>query len=247
MEGPQHKKQRYIRYLSNYVSNSLKISDKNIINEINAYVNDPPTSTTIKKRLKELGIIDATQVNTIIRLVNDSKWQPGNVLNAAIGQGANNVTPLQMANYVATLVNGGTRYKPYLVEKVIGYDGTEKLVKKPEVVEKIDIKPETIEAIKKGMWMVSNEAGGTARSAFVGSKIVFGSKTGTAEAGKDYDAHAWFVSFAPFDKPQIAIAIFISQGGHGNYAAPIARAIGEQYLTPEEVNDNFAQVNDLLP
>jgi penicillin-binding protein 2 len=148
---------------------------------------------------------------------------------------------------VATLVNGGTRYRPYLVDKVIGYDGTVKLKKQPEVVDKIEISPSTLEAIKQGMYKVTNEAGGTARSTFVGSKVVISGKTGTAEAGKGYDSHAWFVAFAPYEKPEIAVGVLIFQGGHGNYNAPVARAIIEGYLAPEAPTDNIIIDNDIIP
>ncbi len=75
------------------------------------------------------------------RYIRDSKYQPGDVLNATIGQGMNGVTPLQLANAVATILNGGTRYKPYLVDKVIDYDGNVKLEKQPEVVRRLIFLP----------------------------------------------------------------------------------------------------------
>lgn len=247
VEGPEHKKALYKKYLISYLSNTLKIEDKSIKEEIAAYIDNNPGTRQIRNRLKELGITDSKAVDRIIRYVNDSKYRPGEVLNAAIGQGMNDVTPLQMANYVATLVNGGTRYKPYLVDKVIAYDGTIKLQKKPEVMDKISISPENLEAIKQGMYAVNNDIGGTARSTFIGSKVVISGKTGTAEAGKGYDAHAWYVAFAPYDKPEIAVAILIFQGGHGNYPAPVARAIIEAYLAPEEAEDIMNNGNDLIP
>jgi penicillin-binding protein 2 len=114
-------------------------------------------------------------------------------------------------------------------------------------LDKIDIAPENLEAIKQGMYRVTNEPGGTARSTFVGSKVVVSGKTGTAQAGKGYDDHAWFVAFAPYEKPEIAVAVLIFQGGHGNYNAPVARAIIEAYLAPEAPNDNISVENDIIP
>lgn len=247
VEGPENKKTLYKRYLENYLKNNIKLKDQAIIDEIKGYIDSNPGTRQIKTRLKELGISESKQVDRVIRYINESKYQPGEVLNATIGQGLNDVTPIQLANAIATLVNGGTRYKPYLVDKVIGYDGTTKLAKQPEVVEKIEISPANLEAIKKGMYAVTNEAGGTARSAFVGSKVVISGKTGTAEAGKGYDNHAWFVAFAPYEKPEIAVAVLIFQGGHGNYPAPVARAIIEGYLAPEEPKDNVFPDNDMIP
>ena len=139
------------------------------------------------------------------------------------------------------------RYRPYLVDKVIDYDGNVKLEKKPEVAEKNDISPANLEAIKRGMYAVTNEAGGTARSAFTGSKVIIAGKTGTAEVGKGYDAHAWFAAFAPYEKPEIAVVVMITQGGHGNYPAPVAREIIEAYLAPEETKDNMHIDNEIVP
>lgn len=247
VEGPENKKASYKRYLENYLVNNLKIDDQKIRDEIKAYIDDNPGEAQVRKRLKELGITDSKSINRVWQYIHASKYQPGEVLNATIGQGMNDVTPLQLANAVATIANGGTRYKPYLVDKVIGYDGTVKLQKQPEVVEKIDISPADLEAIKKGMYAVTNEIGGTARSAFVGSKVVISGKTGTAEVGKGYDAHAWFAAFAPYEKPEIAVVIMITQGGHGNYPAPVAREIIEAYLAPEETKDNMHMDNEIVP
>lgn len=247
VEGPEHKKALYKRYMNSYLANTLKIEDENIRSEIVAFIDDNPGARKIRNRLEELGISDNKAVSRILKYVNDSKYQPGEVLNAAIGQGMNDVTPLQMANYIATLVNGGTRFKPYLVDKVIAYDGTVKLQKQPEILDRIDIDETYLESIKKGMYAVNNEPGGTARSIFAGSKVVISGKTGTAEAGKGYDEHAWYVAFAPYDKPEIAVAIMITQGGKGHYPAPIARAVIEGYLAPEEAEDIINDGNDLIP
>ncbi|HPL53639.1 MAG TPA: penicillin-binding transpeptidase domain-containing protein [Bacillota bacterium] len=247
VEGPEHKKNQYKRYLENYLINNLKIKDRKICDEIKGYIDDNPGTRQIRARLKELDITDSKAVEKVLKYISESKYQPGNVLNATIGQGLNDVTPIQLTNALAAILNGGTRYRPYLVDKVIGYDGTVKLSKQPEVVDKIEISAANLEAIKKGMYAVTNEIGGTARSAFVGSKVVISGKTGTAEAGKGYDAHAWFVAFAPYEKPEIAVGVLIFQGGHGNYPAPIARAIIEGYLAAEAPNDNKYADNDIIP
>ncbi|MHB1391942.1 MAG: penicillin-binding transpeptidase domain-containing protein [Clostridia bacterium] len=247
VEGPEHKKAQYKRYLKNYLVNNLKIKDQKILDEIEGYIDNNSGTRQIRTRVKELGITDSKAVERVLRYISESKYQPGNVLNATIGQGLNDVTPLQLTDAVSTLVNGGTRYKPYLVDKVIGYDGTVKLANQPEVMDKIEISPVNLDAIKRGMYAVTNEAGGTARSAFVGSKVVISGKTGTAEAGKGYDSHAWFVAFAPYEKPEIAVGVLIFQGGHGNYNAPVAKAIIEEYLAPEAPKDNIFVDNEIIP
>lgn len=247
VEGPAHKKDMYKKYLDNYLVNNLKVKDQAIRDEIKGYMDNNPGTRQIRARLKEVGITDTKAVDRVLRYISDSKYQPGEVLNATIGQGMNDVTPLQLTDCIATIVNGGTRYKPYLVDKVIGYDGTVKLQKQPEIVDQIEIAPANLEVIKKGMYAVTNEAGGTARSAFVGSKVVISGKTGTAEAGKGLDDHAWFAAFAPYEKPEIAVTVLIFQGGHGNYNAPVAREIIEAYLAPEEPKDNIYIDNDIIP
>jgi penicillin-binding protein 2 len=247
VEGPEHKKAQYKRYLENYLINNMKINDTKILDEIKGYIDNNPGTRQIRARLKELGITDSKAVDRVLRYIGESKYQPGNVLNATIGQGLNDVTPLQLTDAISTLVSGGTRFRPYIVDKVVGYDGTVKFAKQPEVVDKIEISPVNLDAIKKGMYSVTNEAGGTARSAFAGSKVVISGKTGTAEAGKGYDSHAWFVAFAPYEKPEIAVGVLIFQGGHGNYPAPVARAIIEAYLAPEAAEDNIFPDNDIIP
>jgi len=247
VEGPAHKKALYKRYLSSYLTNTLKVEDKNVREEIIAFIDSNSGSRQIRERLKELKITNSKAIDRVVRYINDSKYRSGEILNAAIGQGMNDVTPLQLANYIAALTNGGTRYKPYLIDKVISYDGTIKLSKQPEILDTIEISPENVEAIKEGMYKVTNEPGGTARSPFIGSKVVISGKTGTAQAGKGYDDHAWFVAFAPYEKPEIAVAVLIFQGGHGNYAAPVAREIIEAYLAPEASTDNISIENGIIP
>jgi penicillin-binding protein 2 len=182
--------------------------------------------------------------NIINVYILESKWKLYDSIQSAIGQNFNTVTPIQMVNHIATLVNGGIRYKPYLVEKVVSYDGTVKVDKKPELIEELQLSQSNIEAIKKGMLAVTTP-GGTGYREFMGSSVSTGGTTGTAQANKA-DDHAWFVAFAPYDKPEIAVAVVIRQGGHGNYAAPIPRAIIEQYLTAEEIRDNITPTNDMI-
>jgi penicillin-binding protein 2 len=153
VEGPLHKKELYKKYLNNYLVNNLKIKEPEICDEIKGYMDNNPGIRQIRERLKEIGITDPKAVDRVLRYINESKYQPGEVLNATIGQGMNDVTPLQLADFIATLVNGGTRYRPYLVDKVLSYDGEVKLVKQPEVVDKIEISPDNLEAIKKGMYL----------------------------------------------------------------------------------------------
>jgi penicillin-binding protein 2 len=161
-------------------------------------------------------------------------WQPGETLSVSIGQGYNTATPLQMALATASIANGGTVYKPFLVKRVIGPQGNVLKNFFPEKLRKIPVSPESLELVRQGMSGVINEPGGTGGASRLPG-ITAAGKTGTAQVvtlgkkgGKD---HAWFVAFAPMEKPQLAIAVIVEHGGHGgDAAAPIARKIFEAYF-----------------
>lgn len=154
--------------------------------------------------------------------------KPGLVLDAAIGQGNDRFTPLQIASYMSILANGGTRYKPHLVKEIVSPDGTVVQENKPQIVSKLDVKPSTFAAIKVGMNKVVDD-GGTAARAFVGFPIKTAGKTGTAQASGKMDDYSWFTGYAPLDKPEIAVAVVIYEGG-GQGGADVARAIYSQYF-----------------
>jgi penicillin-binding protein 2 len=161
---------------------------------------------------------------------------PGNIFDASIGQGMNNFTPLQLVNYVATLVNGGNRYKVHLVDKFTDSNGKVIEEIKPEVVEKIDLSPTTVNTVKEGMRKVTSETGTASVALEDISKIIpMGGKTGSATFQNEQDklgrtAYAVYVGFAPYDKPEIAVSVVIFDGAHGGNAAPVARAIYENYF-----------------
>ncbi|MCQ1528471.1 penicillin-binding protein 2 [Lutispora saccharofermentans] len=268
IEGPAHKQSIYEGYIESYLTYTVKLQDAEAKKKIKAMIYEKPSEgqtsyqfyRDMKKRIRELGVTEDKAIDKIIWYITESKYRPGDVLNAAIGQGLNNVTPIQLAAYVATVANGGTRYKPYIVSKIIAHDGSIKMEKKPEVVETLDVSPSDMEAIRKGMFAVTNEYGGTARSTFAGSKVTIAGKTGTAEAGKyrpdpknnpklyaQYNDHSWFVGFAPYDKPEIAVVAVVFQGGFGSGSAPIARAIIEEYLASEDAEDHIVPYNELQP
>lgn len=193
----------------------------------------------INKYAIAFGLGKETGLNLLIRerrgLIPSTEWkrqhkkQPwylGETYNAAIGQGYVLVTPVQMAKMIATLSNGGTIY-PLSLLKGGGRPAG-----------KVDVKPETIQSIKEAMAGVVNEPGGTAHAAQSQSVVIAG-KTGTAQVvgkqrgmtGEKYMDHAWFVAFAPVDKPEIALSVFVEHGGHGgSAAAPIAKRAIEAYL-----------------
>lgn len=170
-------------------------------------------------------------------------WYPGDTIQAAIGQSDHLFTPLQLANYVATLANGGTRFKPNLVKSIKSYDGTVSIDFAPEILSQFDISDENYRAVIEGMAAASSE--GTASSVFLGYEQNVASKTGTASVPSG-TANGIFVAFAPVEEPQIAIAIVVEHGAHGNSVAPVAKDIFDTYFKIKSVDDDISQTNKLL-
>lgn len=158
-------------------------------------------------------------------------WRPADTAQVSIGQFDNAFTPLQMADYIATIANGGKRYKPYVINQVVRYDGSVANVTVPSYT-KVPVKQSTIDAIKQGMVAVTQSVDGTAYKSFLGLPFQVAGKTGTAQTsrGIERSPNALFVCYAPADKPQIAIAIVIEKGAWGSNVAPIARDIIDEYF-----------------
>ncbi len=151
------------------------------------------------------------------------KWRYYDTLNMSIGQGYNLYTPIQLANYVAQLANGGTRYKPFLVKRVTTYDGKVVEEFEPQVQDRAEINPKTLDIVRQGMLAVT-QPGGTAYGVFHDFPILTAGKTGTAENyrnGVKQPAHGLYVAFAPYDNPQIAIAVIVEHGVHGSSTAAV--------------------------
>lgn len=159
---------------------------------------------------------------------------PFDAVNQAIGQGDILTTPLQIARLVAAIGNGGRLLRPQLVERAVDADGN--IVTQFQVEEQgtLPIKPETLAAIREGMFQVVNHPDGTAHHVFLNWPIPTYGKTGTAETLPGVEPHAWFVAFTDGqdpDRPDIALAVVLENGGSGgNMAAPIARRILEAYF-----------------
>ncbi len=165
----------------------------------------------------------------------NERWYDGDTIPVSIGQGYFTTTPLQLASMLSTLVNGGYRYRPNLVRKVIRGQDVEYI--RPELIEELKLSSHNVETVKYAAQRVVEEDGGTGKRARVPGVLV-GGKTGTAQVaalehgieGKLND-HAWFVSFAPVEKPSIVLSIIVENGGHGGEsAAPIAQAIMQRYF-----------------
>ncbi len=174
-----------------------------------------------------------------------SVWYPGDTLQASIGQSDHLFTPIQLANYVATLANGGKRYSLHLIKEIKSGVNSKTIFKyEPKIVEQIEISDENYKAIINGMQAVSET--GTASNVFAGYPIPVGGKTGTASVPSG-TANALFVAVAPLDNPQIAIAIVVEHGGHGNYVAPIAKNIISYYMQLNATTDTPTPKNTLIP
>ena len=178
-----------------------------------------------------------------------SRWQAGETLSVAIGQGANLATPLQIAVMVSAVANGGDKYRPSIVKKIITSGGNISFEEKRQKRGVIPVSKENLAIVKQGLFNTVNSNVGTARGARVDGIHVSG-KTGTAQVvgrasvghmtdeEKPYHlrAHAWFVAYAPSEDPQIAVVVFVEHGESGSgTAAPIAREMIRQYLVKDEI------------
>ena len=158
-------------------------------------------------------------------------WYGGNTLSAAIGQSDNQFTPLQIANYVATMVRGGTRYAAHLLGDVTEADGTVTKYE-PQVLSTVELSEKNLAAIKQGMLEVVQSTR-TVAAAFKNLNdhgIQVGAKTGSAQVSGQENANGLFVCFAPFDDPQVAVCVAVEKGGSGAATAEIAARILEQYF-----------------
>lgn len=210
----------------------------------------------IAKYARALGLGEKTGIDLDDEkggLIPDSEWKkrrygqpwfPGETPSISIGQGYVTVTPLQMANMLATVANGGTLYRPWFVRKVESLDGAVIREYRPEEIRTIPLKESTLQNLRTALADVVNSGEGTGGAAK--SQIVqIAGKTGTAQVAEMKGAtvksenlaylvrdHAWFVSYAPAEKPEIAVVVLVEHGGHGgSAAAPMAKKVIEKYMS----------------
>ena len=183
------------------------------------------------------------------------EWRAGEMVSVSIGQGYNAYTPLQMAHATASLANDGVVHQPHLVKEVLDF-GARKITRiNPNPERQIPFKADNFKYVKRAMEKVL-KPGGTAHRIGGGLAYTMGGKTGTAQvvqikqSGR-YNAaalreqhrdHAWFISFAPLEKPEIAIAVILENGGWGAYAAPLAREMTDFYMLhvkPQQFSDGL--------
>ncbi|HKW38610.1 MAG TPA: penicillin-binding protein 2 [Burkholderiales bacterium] len=188
------------------------------------------------------------------------KWFPGETISVGIGQGYNSYTPLQLAQAVATLANGGVMYRPHFVDYIQNPITGERKYVEPQPVKTIPLKPKNLELIWRAMVGVNKE--GTGARAFAGAAYVSAGKTGTAQVvalkkDEKYSEanvaerlrdHALFIAFAPADEPKIALAVLVENAGFGaRAAAPVARKVLDFYLLGKGVDKPAAPAPKLAP
>jgi penicillin-binding protein 2 len=172
----------------------------------------------------------------------NEKWYAGETISVSIGQGQVSVTPMSLAVMMMTVANGGTRYTPHLLKAVDKGKGWE-AVAAPEPKSVVRMKPQTMAAVRDGLWRVVNAAGTGGRARIAGRDV--SGKTGTAQvislsgaktarARMDVRHHGWFVFFAPRDNPEIAGVVFAEHAEHGSSAAPIAKYAMETFFAKKD-------------
>ena len=187
------------------------------------------------------GILDGPEY----RAQTSSLWVGGTVLQCAIGQGDSLFTPLQLANYVATLVRGGERYSAHLLDSVTEYDGTVSVsTDEVELLSTVEMSQSTLSAVKKGMGDLVTK--GTIAQYFSECIVTAGAKTGSAQTGAEV-ANGVFVCFAPFEEPEIAVAIVIEEGGSGSALAATAVNILNAYFAPSDIGTALIPEGALIP
>ncbi len=186
-------------------------------------------------------------------------WTVGDTIVASIGQGYNNFTPVQMAKYISILVNGGNPIDLTLIKSVVQSNGVavpkttieefvnNKLgINNENTNEDIQLNPDAVNAVLEGMLSVTDDVGGTAHSVFENFNIEVGGKTGSAETNTT-DVNAWFVGFAPFNDPEIAVVVLVENGGHGYYTAEVVREIIGEYfgMNVEQITEDMSTSSEM--
>ena len=157
-------------------------------------------------------------------------WEAGNTVSAAIGQSDNAFTPVQLATYAATIANNGTRLKTHLVEKITDYE-RKKTIKSFDKAEKVDtsgVSEKNMKTVQDAMLSVTQSESGTAHSVFGDYKVKVAAKTGTAEnSGSD---HTTFICYAPYENPEVAVAVVLEHGVKGSYSMQVAKDLLDEYF-----------------
>lgn len=178
-------------------------------------------------------------------------WYPADAAQSGIGQLNNLYTPLQLAQYVGAIANGGTYYKSHIVKSVKSYDNLQTVVDNQPQLVSTDLKvPDSvIQTVKQGMLRVTEGADGTAASVFQNFPVQLGGKTGTAQTNNKQNYNGVFITFAPFSDPEIAVAVVVEKGHNGFQTAPVARSAYNYYFVGNQqfTTDPLPSVSSPLP
>ena len=178
-------------------------------------------------------------------------WRPGDTVQAAIGQSDNQFTLIQLCNYVSTIANGGTRYIPHFVKSVKSYDYSETILEKDaQIAAKLDISDRNLKLVQEGMYLVGTK--GFCRAAFKNLPVKAAAKTGTSEVvrvvdGKKIEGNNGFlISYAPYENPEIAVAVVVETADTGSKTADVAADIYKYYFSEKQLK-TVQQYNNLIP
>lgn len=242
-------KEEAIEEIISWLDLEIPLSYGEVMNKLRDLKIDPEANI-IHANSKEESIAGAITFT----YVNFAGWNIQDTLGITIGEGQNGYTPMQMANYTSIIANGGYKHKLTLIDSVKNYNNTKSVYEYKNNAERIELKNyEHLEDLKKGMLKVTKE--GAYRSVFNKFPVDVGGKTGTAKndnknpiTKESYDDFSWFVAFAPYDDPQIAVATVLFQGGSGGYSSPMTRDIIAEYmgLNKEEKEETIPYENTLM-
>jgi penicillin-binding protein 2 len=216
--SPESKLQLRLNYLSRESREKAQDIERKYKELLAKTTDEGQRRDLLKKRSEELRAVEW-----------ELDWHDYDTIITSIGQGDNRYTPLELANYIAAIANGGIRYKPYLVQKVVAQNGRVLKENFPVELGRAGVSPETLAVVQQGMREVALPPDGTAVGLFQGFPPV-AAKTGTAEV-QGRDDHALFVAYAPFDNPEIAVAVVVEHAGHGgSVAGPVAEDMLAAYF-----------------
>ncbi len=195
-----------------------------------------------------MGVLDSPEYRASL----NQKWLPGYTVQSAIGQAGNLFSPIQLANYCATIANGGTRYKTHFVKSIKSYDYSQTILEnKPEIVSRTGISRETLDTVKQGMLEVGTT--GYCAPYFAGLPVEVAAKTGTSQEIRKLDGisvkinNGFLIAFAPYENPELAIAVVGEGMTSGTFVAPVVADIVDYYYGQSDTMQSYQQENVLIP
>lgn len=194
---------------------------------VNGTVNNTKGLSRLKKYAEMFGL---TEKSGIEISESEPNFSEEDAVRSAIGQGSHAYTPVQLSRYVTTIANNGTCYNLTLVDQIKDVDGNVVLENEPEVRNQMDISNSTWNAVHQGMYNVVNGSNSSIKSMFTGLNVKIAGKTGTAQQSKLHANHAYFISYAPYKKPEISVTCVIPNGFTSHNAAQTARDVYKYYF-----------------